>query len=51
MNQLDYEVLHPIHASKKRIAETEAQEQAVIQDMMATYEEISGSASAAQCNF
>ena len=39
MNQMDYEVfLHPILTSEKRIAETEAQEQAVIQDMMETYE-------------
>lgn len=41
MNQLDYEVLHPILASEERIAETEVQEQAAIQDMMATYEKIS----------
>ena len=39
MNQMDYEVfLHPILTSEKRIAETEAQEQTVIRDMMETYE-------------
>jgi len=40
MNQLDYEVLHPILSSEKIIAATEAQEQLVIQDMMATYEKM-----------
>ena len=45
MNQLDYEIISPIIYSEKRIAEAEAQEQLVIQDMMATFEKISGSAS------
>jgi len=42
MNQMDYEVLHPILASEKRIAEAEAQEQTAIQELMATFEKISG---------
>jgi len=41
MNQIDYEVLHPILASEARIEETEAQEQAAIQELMATYAKIS----------
>jgi methyl-accepting chemotaxis protein len=40
MNQLDYEVLHPILSTEKRIAEIEAQEKEVIRDMMVTYEKI-----------
>jgi methyl-accepting chemotaxis protein len=40
MEQIDYEILHPILYSEKRIAETEAREKEVIQDMMVTYEEI-----------
>jgi len=42
MNQTDYEVLHPILASEKRIAEAEAQEQTAIQELMATFKKISG---------
>ncbi len=41
MNQIDYEVLHPILHSEKRIAETEAQEQAAMQGVVETFEKIS----------
>ncbi len=41
MNQLDHLVFSPVMYSKKRISETEVQEQAAIQELMATYAKIS----------
>jgi len=40
MNQLDYEIIYPIMYGEKKIAEAEAQEQAVIQDVMKTFEKV-----------
>ncbi len=40
MNQLDHLVFSPVMYSKKRILETEAQEQAAIRELMATFVEI-----------
>jgi methyl-accepting chemotaxis protein len=42
MNQMDYELFYNFRTIKKKIIEIEAREQAVIQDMTATYAKISG---------
>ena len=50
MDQLDHVILTPVLYSEKKIAETEALQQAAIQDLTATFAKISDTSSATQGN-